>query len=199
VPTHTDYPWERDERAGGLEAAGAVSGRSRRGGPPKPPHTQLLSAAGPLDPARRPSTSGRSTAHRSQAVGLLRIVCWGVIAIAITIALALAVHDFPGADNYGAVEPLHFLALTFTRFLRASPGFPVVFMYLTLAGIPVTLLHELGHAAIARRRLGGEVQVSVGTAGKIANVRLGQITMFINALSHPGRAAGRASFTATTV
>jgi membrane-associated protease RseP (regulator of RpoE activity) len=33
---------------------------------------------------------------------------------------------------------------------------------------PVVLLHELGHAIAARRLLGGEVTMSVGTAGTLA-------------------------------
>jgi membrane-associated protease RseP (regulator of RpoE activity) len=63
-----------------------------------------------------------------------------------------------------------------------------------VGGLPVVLLHELGHALVARQRLDGEVEVSVGSAGKLAELRLGQITATINALSLPGRASGSASF-----
>jgi membrane-associated protease RseP (regulator of RpoE activity) len=119
-----------------------------------------------------------------------------VIAIGITIALALVIRESPELDNYGAIEPFRSLALAFARFVRASPGMPGAFLYLVIVGIPVTLVHELGHAVVARRRLGGEVRVSVGTAGKIANVRLGQIAVSIKAVGHPGRRAGLASFDA---
>jgi hypothetical protein len=180
----------------GLGFGGAMWERSRKGGPPTPPRPPALSVADADQPGRRPP-GGRPSGAGSTVSGLLRIVCWGVIAIGVTIALALAMRESPGADDYGAVEPLHFLALAFAKFARASPSLPGLFLYLAIVGIPATLLHELGHAVIARRRLGGEVRISVGTAGKLANVRLGQITMSINALGHPGRRAGHASFAAS--
>jgi hypothetical protein len=86
------------------------------------------------------------------------------------------------------------LADAIVRFMDSSPGLPIGLLYLAVAGIPVTLLHELGHAVVARRFLGGEVQVSVGTAGKLAEMRLGQIALSVNALSSPLTASGVARF-----
>jgi Zn-dependent protease len=92
------------------------------------------------------------------------------------------------------VDTLYNLADAIVRFMNSSPGVPISLLYLAIAAIPVTLLHELGHAIAARRLLGGDVQVSVGTAGKLAEMRLGQIAMSVNALSHPGKTAGIAEF-----
>jgi len=89
------------------------------------------------------------------------------------------------------------LAGTVTSFMNASPGMPAWLLYFSVALIPVTLLHELGHALAARRLLGGAVQVRVGTAGRLASVRLGQITVAVRAISHPGRIQGVAFFDAT--
>lgn len=91
------------------------------------------------------------------------------------------------------MDLLYDLAAAMLTFMRSDPNFPVVLLYVALAGIPVTLLHELGHAMAARAQLGAEVHVSVGSTDKLAELRLGQIAMSINALSHPGRAAGSAS------
>jgi hypothetical protein len=92
---------------------------------------------------------------------------------------------------------LYHLADAIARFMDSSPGFPVGLLYLAVAAMPMTLLHELGHAVVARRLLDGEVQVSVGSAGKLAEMRLGQIALSVNALSHRGGAAGVASFDAS--
>jgi membrane-associated protease RseP (regulator of RpoE activity) len=95
------------------------------------------------------------------------------------------------------VDVLYDLAAGFESFMNSGPGFPVSLLYLAVAGIPVVLLHELGHAIAARRLLGGEVKVSVGTAGELAELRLGQLAVTINALSHPGSPSGMAEFEAS--
>jgi len=59
------------------------------------------------------------------------------------------------------------------------------------------MFHELGHAVAARRRLGGAARVSIGNAGKLETIRLGEITVSLNALGHPGRRAGFAAFEAS--
>jgi hypothetical protein len=84
------------------------------------------------------------------------------------------------------MDALYDLVQTILRFMESSPGLPVSLLYLAVAAVPVTLLHEIGHALAARHLLGGEVKVSVGTAGKLAELRLGQLTVFANALAHPG-------------
>jgi hypothetical protein len=95
------------------------------------------------------------------------------------------------------VDVLYDLAAAFVRFMDSSPGLPLSLLYLAAAGVPVVLLHELGHAVAARRLLGGEVKVAVGTAGKLADLRLGQLALSVNAVSHPGSAAGVAEFDAS--
>jgi Zn-dependent protease len=95
------------------------------------------------------------------------------------------------------VDWLYSIAGAVVGFMDAGPGLPVSLLYLAFAAIPVTLLHELGHAVAARRLLGGDVQVAVGSVGKIAGVRLGQVALAVNALSHPGRAGGSAEFDAS--
>ena len=92
------------------------------------------------------------------------------------------------------MDLLYSLAEAVTRFMASSPGLPISLLYIIVAAIPVTLLHELGHAVAARRLLGGDVQVSVGSAGKIAEMRLGDIAVSVNALGHPARVAGLAEF-----
>src|SRR5687768_2540558 len=71
--------------------------------------------------------------------------------------------------------------------MDAMPPFPALLLYLLLAGLPVTLVHEFGHAVVARRRLRGPVRVSIGTAGKIAEFRIGGIDASIKAWSNPTR------------
>ena len=95
------------------------------------------------------------------------------------------------------MDLLYSLAESFTRFMDASPGllgFPFGFI---IAGIPVVLLHELGHALAAIRLLGGDVEVSVGSVGKIADTRLGGIAVSLNAVSNPIGTSGSAEFDAS--
>jgi hypothetical protein len=95
------------------------------------------------------------------------------------------------------VDLLYSIAGAVVRFMDSSPAFPIVLLYIAIAGMAVTLLHELGHAAAARRLLGGDVQVSVGSVGKLAELQLGQIKVAVNALEHPNRASGAAEFDAS--
>jgi Zn-dependent protease len=91
---------------------------------------------------------------------------------------------------YDAAYALH-------SFMGASPGFPLFLLYIAIAAIPATLLHELGHAIAARRLLDSEVSVEVGTVGKLARLRLGQIETTLNAVSLPGQLGGAATFDAS--
>jgi hypothetical protein len=95
------------------------------------------------------------------------------------------------------VDALYRLADAIVHFMDSSPGLPISLLCIAIAALPVTLLHELGHAVAARRLLGSDVQVSVGSTGKLADIQLGQIALAINALSHPGRASGAAEFDAS--
>lgn len=169
--------------------------RHRGGAPPNPPRPRSASLPGAPDPRGRPRAVRRP--EPGTPASLLRIVCWGLVAIGLTIGLALVLRASPEVDDYGAIEPLRFLVLAFVTFVRVSPSLPAALACLAVASIPATILHELGHGVIARRLLGGEVQITVGTAGRIADVRLGQIAMSVNALGHPARGAGYASFSAS--
>jgi len=96
--------------------------------------------------------------------------------------------------DYEDVDLLYGLADAVVRFMDSGPSFPVVLLYIGIAAIPVALLHELGHAVVARRRLDTEVEVTVGTVGRIAEVRLGEIKASVSAVGTPGRPAGSAEF-----
>jgi hypothetical protein len=108
-----------------------------------------------------------------------------------------ALEDALPRSDVDAVDLIYAVAEAIYRFMESGPALPLAFVYIALAAIPVTLLHEFGHAFAAKRLLETQVQVSVGSAGKIAELRLGQITASINALSVPGRVAGTAAFDAS--
>ena len=91
---------------------------------------------------------------------------------------------------------LHSIALAINNFMNAGPAVPALVVYVTLATIPMTLLHELGHAVVARHRLQTPVRISVGSAVKVAEIRLGEITASIHAFERPDRLAGVATFDA---
>ena len=91
------------------------------------------------------------------------------------------------------MELLYDLADAIVRFMDEGPGLPVVFLYGFVAAVPVVLIHELGHAVAARVLLDEDVELSVGSTGRIARLRLGRITAQIHALSL-GRGAGEVSF-----
>jgi hypothetical protein len=95
------------------------------------------------------------------------------------------------------VNVLYDLAYVVFDFMNSGPGLLAMLIYSALVAIPVVLLHELGHAIAARRLVGGEVEITVGTAGKLANIRLGEVVMSINAVAHPGRPDGVARFDAS--
>lgn len=88
------------------------------------------------------------------------------------------------------------VATAIDHFMKAGPGVFWVLVCGVLIAIPVTLLHELGHAVVARARLGSAVQVTVGNAGRIGTVRLGQLTTTFHAFQTPTRMGGTARFDA---
>jgi hypothetical protein len=95
------------------------------------------------------------------------------------------------------MDLLYEIAEAIVRFNDSAPSFPIALVYIMVAGLPVILLHELGHAVAAVQLLDEEVDVSVGEVGKLAELRLGQIALSVNALAHPGKAAGAAEFDAS--
>lgn len=86
---------------------------------------------------------------------------------------------------------------TIARFMDSGPAFPQGLLYILLASFPVTLLHELGHAVVAWWLLRTPVLVAIGSTGKLAELNLGQISVSVNALASPARAAGLAEFDAS--
>lgn len=90
---------------------------------------------------------------------------------------------------------LYDIADALAAFMDSGPGFPKVLLHAAITTIPVTLIHELGHAIAARRLLDTPVSVAIGSIGEIARVRLGEISMSINAIGSPG-VAGSAEFDA---
>jgi hypothetical protein len=94
-------------------------------------------------------------------------------------------------------DALYGMAAAVVSFMDASPQFPQSLFYLALGAVPVTLIHELGHALTARRLLGTPVHVAVGSVGKIAEFELGRISVSLNALGSPTRVAGSATFDAS--
>jgi hypothetical protein len=92
------------------------------------------------------------------------------------------------------VEVLYEIAEAIQRFMDSSPGLLVELLLILIASVPLVLIHELGHAVVARRLIGGDVQVAIGDTGRLAELQLGQISLTLNALSRPGNVAGVAEF-----
>lgn len=114
------------------------------------------------------------------------MIWWAFAALAGVIAVAAI-----GSDG------LYRSAAAITTFMNSAPGFPQSLLYIALGAIPVTLLHELGHAAAARHLLGTTVSVAVGSAGKLAAFELRQISVSLDAFGSPLRVSGSATFDAS--
>ena len=81
--------------------------------------------------------------------------------------------------------------------MYGGPGLLMGMLYIAIVGLPLILLHELGHAMVAARRLDADVEVTVGNAVKIAQVRLGQVNASLHAFQNPLGTVGSASFDAS--
>ncbi len=95
------------------------------------------------------------------------------------------------------MDLLYAIAEAIVEFMNGGPGLIAGLLYITIAGIPVILIHELGHALMAVRRLGADVDITVGGAGRIAQFRLGQINASLFAVHGAGATAGSATFDAS--
>jgi hypothetical protein len=80
--------------------------------------------------------------------------------------------------------------------LTSVPGMPALLLYLAAAAVPLAVLHELGHAVVAWRRLGVSIQASVGGTGTFLSIRIGRLTLTVNALTHPDETPDPASLAA---
>ena len=112
----------------------------------------------------------------------------GALVAAMLIGLLIDVTDgAPLYDAYAVVDD----------FMLSGPGMPAVFVYIVLGAIPVTVIHELGHAFAARRLLDTSVDIGIGSFGELARVQFGEISMRVNALASPLGVAGSAEFDAS--
>ena len=110
--------------------------------------------------------------------------------------LIAAILTGVAADMIGS-EPLYDVIAAIVIFMEAMPPSPWWFVYGALTAIPLTLLHEIGHALAARRLLDTPVRVVVGSFGELAKVQLGRISISLSALSSPASVAGSAEFDAS--
>lgn len=92
------------------------------------------------------------------------------------------------------MELLYLLADAMYEFMQADPGLVRMLLCGLIVGIPLTVLHEMGHAVAAAVLLDDDVDVEVGSSGKLADVQLGRIRMSLNALAPLGGVAGSATF-----
>ena len=183
VPTHEELPdpdafWRLD--------GGRGTPPSRGGGtpqwdpsPPGPEARPVHSTAPYHQIAPRRATPRAKSCSQT---GL-----WCVLALLGCIAAIVAM----------APEALDGPAQAIVNFMNSAPAFPQAIVFIALGAIPVTLLHELGHALAARRLLGTPVAVAVGSVGKLAELELGRIIVSLNALGSPGRVDGSATFDAS--
>jgi hypothetical protein len=128
----------------------------------------------------------------------LQIWLLGVYVLAFIAAavISLTSGGSPAAGDTYSTDggPLHFVIAQFVNFMNAMPSFPALVLATLVVTGPATLIHELGHAVVARRRLSTSVDVQVGTTGRLATVHLGPIAAHISVLGLPGRVAGSATF-----
>jgi hypothetical protein len=121
----------------------------------------------------------------------------GVLAGACVLAVVLSLLPGPATVSPGPSASGGGPLGTFVEFMDMMPRGAWLLVLFVAVGIPTTLIHELGHAATARRRLGGDVAVSVGNTTPLATLRWGRVTANINAFSKPGAVAGSASISAS--
>ena len=92
------------------------------------------------------------------------------------------------------MDLLYAIAEALFNFINSGPALFTSALYLLPAGLPLILLHELGHAVVAARRLGGDVEVTVGNAVRLAQFRLGHVNASLHALQSPLGTVGSVSF-----
>lgn len=127
-----------------------------------------------------PAAGPQPAARRTNAV---------VLAIIVAILAALAI-DVVGSD------PLYDAMAWFVEFMDSGSSWHVM-IFIFVGAIPMTLLHELGHALAARALLDAPVSVAVGSYGTFARLRLGEISVSLNAIASPARVGGSATFDAS--
>ena len=92
------------------------------------------------------------------------------------------------------MDLIYELGAAFQDFMDASPGALLGLVLIWVVGLPFVLLHELGHGVAAVLLLDEDAELAVGTTAELASVRLGRISVTLNALSDPRSPAGVAEF-----
>ena len=141
VPTHGDLPdpdalWRLNGGHGRPPSAGAGT-PAWDPSPPTPPRRPTL-AAPPRSPPR--TVSNRAIEEAPDRAGSM---FWLAVAVLLCVGAVAAIRP----------DALYGPAAAVVSFMDAGPGFPQMLLYIALAAIPVTLLHELGHALAAQRLL----------------------------------------------
>src|SRR3954453_16467633 len=134
----------------------------------------------PADGGPRPPGAPRHPVGEFHTAGASRRMDW---ASTPDRNLTACLQPDPSRADLHPMDLLYSLAESIFLFMDSGPGLPMTLLCLVIAGIPVTLLHELGHAIAAYRLLGSEVDVSIGTVGKVAEMRLGEVAVSVHALS----------------
>jgi hypothetical protein len=88
-------------------------------------------------------------------------------------------------------------AAAFAACMDSAQAVPQALLFIALGAIPVTLIHELGHALAERWLLGTPVSVAVGSYGRLGELELAKISVTLNALGSPARVAGSATLDAS--
>jgi hypothetical protein len=147
--------------------------------------------------------SDRGDIRLSRARERLQIWLLGIYVLALIVGAVISLTsggDPTAVDTYSTDGgPLHFIAAHIVNFMNASPSFAASLVALLVVTGPATLVHELGHAIVARRRLSTTVDIHVGTTGRLPTVHLGPIAAHIAVLGLPGRIAGSATFNAANM
>lgn len=89
---------------------------------------------------------------------------------------------------------LQALAQAIVDFMDQSPPLVWALLAIVLANIPVIALHEAGHALAARRLLDVDVDLAVGSIGRLADLQLGRVRARVSALGPYGGAGGSVQF-----
>jgi hypothetical protein len=112
--------------------------------------------------------------------------------LAVSTIFVLALWNFI-LEEFGGPWPLDVPTLWLGNLMDSGPPLGWALLSIVVCMVPVTLIHETGHAIAARRLLGSSVQIAIGSYGEFARVRLGEISLSLNAIASPFR-AGYAEF-----
>jgi hypothetical protein len=103
---------------------------------------------------------------------------------------------FPGPRpvDVKTVPFVYDLAAAFAHFMNGAPPLLLLVVLYPIVGMPIVLLHELGHALAAHRLLGTPVRVTVGRRARFAGLQLGKVELELNAVGSLSGPSGTAQF-----